>query len=788
MAIVDRVSTPKIDLQEAFSPKVDVVSSYVRPATPDKSPLWDLAEGLSVFSQGLRSLMSKRRAEEERQAAVKGEAEFYKNNSVGYSEAVRQGKIPAFQSPEFVSGYKRAEGAALGKRMMSKFELAYSQWPGRNGQDPAAFDKFVGDFMTQNITSDDPDILEGAMPYIENLTNRGYQLNTQERADGMYNGSLTAHIASSDQDVDLAVMSGTAKGTGVDLGTTWEALMANRDAALSTGIRDEDYDKKLIDLVIAKAAETGESDLLKLLDNPVPGQTYTYATTDYGRDEITKAKSGIEVAKRTAEERQYQADKRADEAMKDQLEAYAIDKLAADPNYAFDEAFLTEYSKYDPQARINVKEWGRKLAAGTPEDQEDVMQLYGRILQGEDPGAVVRQGMAAGVITTPETLKSLIGFKGDQKETNRFLQNSVYKSAVTALRQAAMPETEFFNPDAMSPAAVAVQLDYEKAMTQFINRNPDASDIEISEEATRVYGVLSKGIAEPGKYATPTEAGVSPNPIVPDQQQVADQAAADAALKATTAGQMDVWAGQQAPQLDALPPEERKQLEEAAASMGIDPAVLAERTWKKVQQMLQSEQSLNQTGDQIGGILDRAAEIRSITGDGGPRPAEVQAVSPILDLLGATEGTDKGRGYNETLGYGSFTGGPVDLTTMSLNEVRQLQKGMLSNPANTFNSSAVGRYQIVGQTLQRLMQRMGLSGSETFTPELQDAMALELMRMRGLDMWLSGEMTTDQFINGLSEEWASVPNSAGNGSYAGQRVGIDLAGLKKVLATLRPGA
>lgn len=26
---------------------------------------------------------------------------------------------------------------------------------------------------------------------------------------------------------------------------------------------------------------------------------------------------------------------------------------------------------------------------------------------------------------------------------------------------------------------------------------------------------------------------------------------------------------------------------------------------------------------------------------------------PLLDLIGKSEGTDKGRGYNETLGYGA---------------------------------------------------------------------------------------------------------------------------------------
>ena len=788
MAITERVATPRIDLQEAFQPRAEVVSSYVRPATPAKSSLWDLAEGLSAFSSGLRTLMSKRQAESDKQDAIRGEAAFYKANSAGYAEAVRTGKLPSFESPEFVSGYKKAEGAALGKRLVSKFELAYSTWGGRNGQDPAAFDKFMSDFVSQNLTTDDPDILDGALPYIEQLTNRGYSLNTQERADGLYAGSLDAHIASSDQDVDLAMMAGTASGSGPDTSTLWEALMANRGAAVSTGIRDEDYDKKLIDLVIFKAQESGEEDLLKLLDNTVPGTSHTYATTQYGREQMAAAAQGIQVAKRQAEERAYTMEQRQDAAMKDQMEAFAIEKLAADPNYVFGEDFLTEYAKYDPQARINVRDWGRKLAEGIPEDDEAVLGLYDRILKGEDPSSVIRTGMDNGIIRKPETLKGLIAFKTPTVDVGRFTSNAVYKSSLGALRQAATPEDMFYNPDAMSPAAVAVQLDFEKAMTGFLTANPRATDLEISEEAARVYGVLSKGIAEPGQYATPTAAEVSENPLVQSEAEVTQQAADKAAFEASPEGQMDVWAKTDGPPaLDTLPPEERRALEEAGAAMGIDPAVLADRTWQEMQRMLQEERAQNQVEEDINTIIDQGigdpGAIQEQLNQGGDEPViggEVGKVKPILDLLGEAEGTDKGRSYDETLGYGAYTGGEVQLTSMTLNEVRQLQRDMLKHPGNTWNSSAVGRYQIVGRTLARLMRKLNLSGNELFTAELQDRLALELLKGRGLDKWLAGDLSTRRFMTSLSKEWASLPKSNGKGSY-GQGLG---ANVKQVLAAL----
>ncbi|MFC3205350.1 hypothetical protein [Aquamicrobium soli] len=39
---------------------------------------------------------------------------------------------------------------------------------------------------------------------------------------------------------------------------------------------------------------------------------------------------------------------------------------------------------------------------------------------------------------------------------------------------------------------------------------------------------------------------------------------------------------------------------------------------------------------------------------------------PMFDLIGKSEGADKGRGYNETWDYGPHTGGDVNLVGMTL--------------------------------------------------------------------------------------------------------------------------
>ncbi|EHH03360.1 hypothetical protein ATCR1_21300 [Agrobacterium tumefaciens CCNWGS0286] len=108
----------------------------------------------------------------------------------------------------------------------------------------------------------------------------------------------------------------------------------------------------------------------------------------------------------------------------------------------------------------------------------------------------------------------------------------------------------------------------------------------------------------------------------------------------------------------------------------------------------------------------------------------------ILDLIASVE---SGGDYNATLDNGRWTGGAQNLTGMTLNQVRALQRQMLADPANRAlygdgkGSSALGRYQIVGSTLEGLIKELGLSGDRLFDETTQDELARALLRRRGND-------------------------------------------------------
>jgi len=158
---------------------------------------------------------------------------------------------------------------------------------------------------------------------------------------------------------------------------------------------------------------------------------------------------------------------------------------------------------------------------------------------------------------------------------------------------------------------------------------------------------------------------------------------------------------------------------------------------------------------------------------------------PMLDLIGFTEGTDKGRGYNETLAYGAYTGGDVDLVSMTLDQLDKLQTKMLDNPKNKMNSSACGRYQIVRTTARNIRADLDLPGSMLFDKGTQDRMACYLLGVRGIDKWLAGRLTENTLINNLAKEWASLPKTDGKGNYDGQNAAVPASRVRSVLAEVR---
>lgn len=133
----------------------------------------------------------------------------------------------------------------------------------------------------------------------------------------------------------------------------------------------------------------------------------------------------------------------------------------------------------------------------------------------------------------------------------------------------------------------------------------------------------------------------------------------------------------------------------------------------------------------------------------------------LLDFIGNAEA--KGN-YNAIYGKADSSK-PLDQMTVA--EILKFQK----EHGDKTGSSAIGRYQFLEGTLKTLVRDNKISKSAKFTPELQDQLATDLLERRGLNKYLSGKITAEQFGNRLSREWAALPQltgaNAGKSYYAG---------------------
>ena len=163
-------------------------------------------------------------------------------------------------------------------------------------------------------------------------------------------------------------------------------------------------------------------------------------------------------------------------------------------------------------------------------------------------------------------------------------------------------------------------------------------------------------------------------------------------------------------------------------------------------------------------------------------PVTERSVTPgprgeVLDLLAQPES----RG-NYNAWFGNAEQSAIDLTRMTVSEVRALQ-GRLLESGN--GGSAIGRYQIIPSTFDGLINRMGLTGEELFSRQLQDRMALRLANDAGMSSWMRGGISDHDFAHNLSRIWAGLPKDASNESFY-QKDGVNKAHIDYgvVIATL----
>lgn len=166
------------------------------------------------------------------------------------------------------------------------------------------------------------------------------------------------------------------------------------------------------------------------------------------------------------------------------------------------------------------------------------------------------------------------------------------------------------------------------------------------------------------------------------------------------------------------------------------------------------------------------------------------AMKSLLNAIGSKEAP---KGYNQIYSRAEKIVGKPKLTDMTLTQIRALQNRMIKGGSA---SSAVGRYQFLRKTLDATRAEMKIAGTAVWTPDLQDRMAVHLMKGRGLNQYLAGDMSRTTFANNLAKEWASLPvvtpingKRPGQSYYAGDGLNKafhDPADILRLVDALKP--
>lgn len=153
--------------------------------------------------------------------------------------------------------------------------------------------------------------------------------------------------------------------------------------------------------------------------------------------------------------------------------------------------------------------------------------------------------------------------------------------------------------------------------------------------------------------------------------------------------------------------------------------------------------------------------------------------NPIYDLM--YRGESGAAGYN-AYNRGTYTdpngrerirpgNPPMDFSRFTLGEIQDMQDLPRRDPDRVF---AIGKYQIIPDTMDAAVARLGLDRNQPFTPELQDRIFSEYLlrdKQSSVRDYIEGRpgATLQQAQHGLAREWASFgdPNNRGRSYYGG---------------------
>ena len=191
-----------------------------------------------------------------------------------------------------------------------------------------------------------------------------------------------------------------------------------------------------------------------------------------------------------------------------------------------------------------------------------------------------------------------------------------------------------------------------------------------------------------------------------------------------------------------------------------------------------------------GGGVPRSNPSPSLSASGQPQQnlmgtpsssggGDVGPWRPLLNLIASKESA--GGGY-EALNPGTTFPGATKMTISEVAREAERRRGR--------GTGAVGKYQQLPWFLVGRAKKAGLNpDKDLFSPANQDLIAakVNIGMERSGNSWLAGKMKTEDFMQGLSQEFAPVPNAYGKFHYRGQSSDMTPQQVKAALEQVKKG-
>jgi len=149
------------------------------------------------------------------------------------------------------------------------------------------------------------------------------------------------------------------------------------------------------------------------------------------------------------------------------------------------------------------------------------------------------------------------------------------------------------------------------------------------------------------------------------------------------------------------------------------------------------------------------------------------------DLLTLIREAEANGDYDIAIKKGTGRGEDLDLTGLTVGEVRALQRRRKQK-----HGTPMGAYQITDQTLDYLVTSRGFDNSQLFDEATQDAMAYALLERRGLDDYYNNKITDEQFLKNVATEWAGIPDITNKSVWDGIAGNKSQVPVERVIAAL----